>query len=397
MLELAKNSLLKAKEDYPEFIIQQVKTPCYLISEDVLERNCKTLDWVQKKTGAKILLALKAYSLPATFPLLSKYLAGVCASGLFEAKLGREYFQKEVHTFSPAYKEEELEAIARVSDVIIFNTIEQLVKFQPRVKKINPQIQIGLRINPEYSEVEVELYNPCTPKSRFGVLSSELKEEHLSFLDGLHFHALCEQDSIHLEKVLNAVKEKFYPYLSKIKWLNLGGGHHITRAGYNIDLLIRLIKDLKQEFHLDIYLEPGEAVVLNAGVAVTSVLEVITREQNIAIVDISAENHLPDVLAMPYRPQIIGADLPQRKKYTYILGGPTCLAGDIIGTYSFDNPLKPGDKLVLTDMALYTFVKNTFFNGINLPSMATFNLKEKQVKLIREFSYADYKSKFMEK
>lgn len=395
MLELAKNSLLNATKDYPPHIIQQVKTPCYLISEEVLKRNCEILASIQQETRAKILLALKAYTLPSTFSLIRKYLQGVCASGLFEAKLGYKYFQKEVHTFSPAYREEEIEEIAKNSTTIIFNSFNQLLKYKDIIKKINPKLQIGIRINPEYSEVETKLYNPCTDESRFGVLASEIKEEYLKYVDGFHFHALCEQDSDTLARVLEKVEIKFSKYFSKLKWLNLGGGHHITRQGYNLSLLKEIINYLQQKYHLTIYLEPGEAVVLNAGVAVTSVLDIIERNKNIAIVDISAENHLPDVLAMPYRPQIVGAGLPQEKKYTYILGGPTCLAGDIIGSYSFDNPLKIGDKLVLTDMALYTFVKNTFFNGINLPSLVTFNLKENKVKIIKEFSYQDYLSKFL--
>lgn len=393
MLDLAKHSLLNVEKNFPSKLIQKVQTPCYLISEPIIEDNCKILKQIQDQTGAKILLALKAFFLPSTFPIIRKYLCGICASGLFEAKVGSNFFKKEVHTFSPAYKKEEIEEIASCSTTLIFNSIYQLYNFLPVVKKINPKIQIGLRINPLYSEIKTKLYDPCQPGSRFGILPHQLNTDTLQKIDGFHFHALCEQDSPTLKNVLRSVEHHFGNYLYKLKWINLGGGHHITRQGYNKDLLMEIIFNLQKKYDLTVYLEPGEAVVLNAGVLVTKVLDIVENDIKIAILDTSAENHMPDVLAMPYRPQIVGAAEPNHYPYTYRLGGITCLAGDIIGDYSFKLPLQREQKLVFTDMALYSFVKNTTFNGINLPSIITFN-NQQQITFSRHFTYQDFIQKY---
>jgi len=393
MLDLAKHSLLTAKKDFPLELIQQVETPCYLISEDKIEQNCKILHSIYVQTKAKVLLALKAFFLPSTFPLMAKYLQGVCASGLFEARAGKTYFQKEVHTFAPAYHPKELPEIAKYSTTIVFNSIFQLKKFSDLVKAVNPNLQLGLRINPNYSEVQVKLYDPCQPKSRFGVLAKDLSLDLLKNVDGLHLHVLCEQNSDVLARVIKRVEEQFEPYLRQVKWLNLGGGHHITRQGYDLDLLLELIYSLQTKYDLQIYLEPGEAVVLNAGVLVSQVMDLISNQGEVAILDTSAENHMPDVLAMPYRPQIIDAAEPYQLPYTYRLTGITCLAGDIIGDYSFANPLKRGQKLVFTDMALYSFVKNTTFNGINLPHLITFKNKT-QITFKRTYTYEDFIRKY---
>ncbi|MCX8084100.1 MAG: carboxynorspermidine decarboxylase [Calditerrivibrio sp.] len=381
------------KDYFPTDITSRVETPCYLISEDLLKYNCEILIDVKKRSGAKVLLALKAYALPETFPLISIYLDGVCASGPYEARLGKEEFGKEVHTFSPAYTDYNIDDVIEFSDHIVFNSIGQFHRYKEKVKGAGKQV--GLRVNPGYSEVEVFLYDPCQVGSRFGIQADQLEGVDLSGLDGLHFHAMCQQNSDVLERVLNSFKKKYEKYIRSVKWVNFGGGHHITRDGYDRERLVNLIKDFYRDFPniKEIYLEPGEAVVFNAGVLVSSVLDIVENGMKIAILDTSAENHMPDVLAMPYRPEIFDAGLPGEKKYTYRLGGVTCLAGDVIGDYSFDRPLEVGDRLVFTDMALYSFVKNTMFNGIHLPSLIVFSLENGKVKVVRRFSYQDYKSR----
>lgn len=375
-------------------IFYEVPTPCYLIDEVKIRRNCEILDKVQGITGAKILLALKAYALPATFPIISQYLCGVCASGPIEARLGREEFGKEVHTYAPAYSDEDFEGVIMYSDHIIFNSIDQLNLFKDRVLQNKRKIEIGLRVNPKHSEVKIKLYNPCAEGSRFGVLPEELKKEHLKDIDGLHFHALCEQGADVFVRVLNAFEKHFGIFLDSLKWVNFGGGHHITKEGYDIELLCKTITEFKKRHKdIDVYLEPGEAVVLNAGYLVSTVLDVLERELNVAILDTSAETHMPDVLAMPYRPTIIGAGLPNELEHTYRLGGVSCLAGDIIGDYSFNKPLKRGDRLIFEDMALYSFVKNTTFNGVKLPHLIVFNSENKKYKIVRSFGYNDYKAR----
>ena len=383
-----------ALADFPARITAQVETPGYLISEEVVGRNCALLDSVQQRTGARILLAMKAFALPALFPLISRTLHGVCASGPIEARMGREDFGREVHTYAPAYTEGQMERVIRYSDHILFNSIAQWHRHRGRIAAAGRPIEVGLRVNPGHSEVEHDIYNPCLPGSRFGLQARDLEGVDLTGVSGLHFHALCEQNADVLERVLASFEDRFGAYLPQMSWVNFGGGHHITRDGYDRELLCSLIIDFKKRYNnIQVYLEPGEAVVLNAGVFVTKVLDIIDNGLQIAIVDSSAETHMPDVMAMPYRPEIIGAAQPGELPYTYRLGGISCLAGDSRGDYSFDSPLKPGDRLVLLDMALYSFVKNTTFNGVELPSLLTFQPGSDQITVVRRFGYEDYRNR----
>jgi carboxynorspermidine decarboxylase len=366
-----------------------LKTPYYICKEELLEKNLKLLDYVQKQSGAKIILALKGYAMYSTFELVKKYLHGCTASGLYEAKLAYEMFSKEVHTYSVAYKEDDLKAIAKISNHVVFNSIAQLLKFKELVKKINPQIHISLRINPEVSSSPVDIYNPCGLYSRLGVTLQNFDENVVPYLDGLNFHALCEQDADALEEVLEAFEAKFAPYFKHLSYVNFGGGHHITKVGYDVEKLIKLIKKFRDKYGVDVYLEPGEAVGWEVGDLVSSVLDIVDNGMKIAILDTSAEAHMPDTLAMPYRAEVEGADIAGKKPYTYRLGGNTCLAGDIMGDYSFDKPLKVGDKVVFKDQIHYTFVKNTTFNGIKLPSLVY--EKKDGTLIVKEFRYDEYK------
>lgn len=374
------------------FDISKLKTPCYVTDENLLLHNLKILDHVRKETGCKILLAQKAFSMYSVYPLLSKFLDGTTASGLFEAKLGREEFNGEVHVFSPAYKQNEMEQLVKISDHIVFNSFRQWKKYRNLVKGCGRDISCGIRVNPEYSEIETEIYNPCAENSRLGVTKDQFDESMLYGIDGLHFHTMCEQGAETLKRTLPYFEEKFGRYLYDMKWVNFGGGHHITRDDYNVDLLIECIKYISAKYNVQVYLEPGEAVALNAGFLVTEVLDVGKNGMNLAIVDTSAACHMPDVLEMPYRPFIIGSGQAGEKPYTYRLGGPTCLAGDIIGDYSFDKPLKEGDRLVFTDMAIYSMVKNNTFNGMPLPLIYLYTL-DGELKLIKEFDYEDFKKR----
>ena len=382
-----------AVRDFPAEVVGQVETPCYLVSEDAVRRNCRILAEVQERTGAKILLALKAFALPALFPLIGEYLHGVCASGPIEAQLGREEFGREVHTYAPAYTAKQMERVIRYSDHILFNSVNQLRTHEKAVLSSGRDIEIGLRVNPGHAEVEVDLYNPCLPGSRFGVQPEDLEGADLTGVSGLHFHALCEQNADVLVRVLDSFENRFGKYIERMRWINFGGGHHITREDYDVDLLCETVSAFRKRYtNIEVYLEPGEAVVLNAGVFVTSVVDVIANGLEIAIVDSSAETHMPDVLAMPYRPHVVGSGQPGEKRRTYRLGGISCLAGDSIGDYSFDAPLEIGDRLMLTDMALYSFVKNTTFNGVELPSIYTCS-REGGVRLVRSFGYRDYRDR----
>ena len=374
------------------FDISKLKTPCYVTDENLLLHNLKILDHVRKETGCKILLAQKAFSMYSVYPLLSKFLDGTTASGLFEAKLGREEFIGEVHVFSPAYKQAEMEQLLKISDHIVFNSFRQWAKYRNLVKGCGRDISCGIRVNPEYSEIETEIYNPCAENSRLGITKDQFDESMLDGIEGLHFHTMCEQGAETLKRTLPYFEEKFGKYLYGMKWVNFGGGHHITRDDYNVDLLIECIKYISVKYNVQVYLEPGEAVALNAGFLVTEVLDVGKNGMNLAIVDTSAACHMPDVLEMPYRPLIIDSVQAGEKPYTYRLGGPTCLAGDIIGDYSFDKPLKEGDRLVFTDMAIYSMVKNNTFNGMPLPSIYLHTL-DGELKLIKEFGYDDFKKR----
>ena len=366
-------------------------TPIYICEMQKLEDNLKILDKVQKQSGAKIILALKGFAMHSTFDLVGKYLHGCTASGLHEAKLAREKMNKEVHTYSPAFKEEEIEEIALLSNEIVFNSPSQLFRFKDIVKKVNPDISISLRINPEYSESPVDLYNPCGLYSRLGTTKKNFIEGVLPFIEGLNFHALCEQDISALEGVLKAFEKNFGKYISKMKYINFGGGHHITKKGYDVNKLIQVIKDFRARHNnVMVYLEPGEAVGWETGVLVSTVLDIVDNGMEIAILDTSAEAHMPDTLAMPYRAEVRGTSKAKEKAYTYKLAGNTCLAGDIMGDYSFDKRLEVGDKIIFEDQIHYTFVKNTTFNGIKLPSLALLS-KEGDLTLIKEFGFEDYK------
>ncbi|MEE4242211.1 MAG: carboxynorspermidine decarboxylase [Desulfopila sp.] len=385
-------STIYTNDACPAEVAGNVPTPCYLISEDQIRKNCAILDEVQQRSGARILLALKAFALPALFPLIRQTLHGVCASGPIEAQLGREDFNREVHTYAPAYSAEQMRRVIFYSDHILFNSISQWHMHKEAIAAGEREIEVGFRVNPGYSEVATDLYNPCLPGSRFGLQPQDLDGLDLSGISGLHFHAMCEQNSDVLARILPHFEEKFGRFLSGMKWVNFGGGHHITREDYDLDLLCDTITAFREKYKVEVYLEPGEAVVLNGGFFVTSVLDLIDNQMNIAIVDSSAETHLPDVLAMPYRPEIPGSGKPGLP-HTYRLGGISCLAGDVIGDYSFPRPLQCGDRLVFTDMALYTFVKNTTFNGVELPAIYSYSLERDLLQCVRSFGYEDYRSK----
>jgi len=367
-----------------------MKTPMYVIEEEKLEKNLKILNRVQKESNAKILVALKGYATWATFDLLEKSLSGATASGLWEAKLGNMK-PWEVHTYAPAFKDDEIDEIADISHTVVFNSFNQLEKFEERVKD---KSLIGLRVNPGVSSAPVALYDPCAAFSRLGITKENFKADKLKNVSGLHFHALCEQLDTALEKTLEGFEKNFGEYIKDMEWVNFGGGHHITRSDYNVDNLIKMIKEFKTRYPniKDVYLEPGEAVGLNAGYLEAEVLDIIDNGMKIAILDTSAEAHMPDVLAMPYRPVVRGAGEVGEKKYTYRLGGVTCLAGDVIGDYSFDEELKIGDRIIFEDMAIYTMVKNTAFNGIKLPSIVI-KRKDGSFYTSREFHYEDFRNR----
>jgi len=377
--------------------MKQLPTPCYVVDEAKIEQNLEILRGVMDRTGARILLAQKAFSMYALYPLIGEYLSGATASGLYEARLGMEEMDSslENHVFSPAFREEEFEEILTYCDHIVFNSLKQVEKFGRRAKECGKSV--GLRINPQCSTQEGHaIYDPCAPGSRLGVTKENLVQglaaqpELFSYIDGLHFHTLCEQDADALEVTLAAVEEAFGEYLPRMKWINFGGGHHITREGYDMERLEHCIRRMQEKYGLIVYLEPGEAVALNAGYLVTTVLETLHNDMEIAILDTSAACHMPDVLEMPYRPPLKDSGEAGEKPYTYRLGGPTCLAGDIIGDYSFDSPLKEGDRLYFQDMAIYSMVKNNTFNGMPLPSIALLK-KDGRCELVKQFGYEDFK------
>lgn len=374
------------------FDISQVPTPCYTIDEDLLENNLKLLAKVQADTGARILLAQKAFSMFSEYPLIGKFLSGTTASSLFEARLGYEEMGGETHIFAPAYTAEDFSELVKICDHIVFNTPQQFLKYKSVIDACGREISCGLRINPEYSEIDTPLYDPCAPNSRMGTRLSELDGFDFSGISGLHFHTMCEQGADVLARTIDVVDEKFGHILEHMKWINFGGGHHITRKGYDLDVLYECIRRMQQKYGLTVYLEPGEGVVLDTGYLVTSVLDTVKNGMDIAILDASAACHMPDVLEMPYRPPLSGSGEPYEKKYTYRLAGNTCLAGDVIGDYSFDEPISEGTRLVFGDMALYTMVKNNTFNGINLPSIAAYS-QDKGLRVIRRFGYEDFKGR----
>ena len=368
-----------------------VSTPYFVVDERRLLHNLEILKQVAEESGCKILLAQKAFSMFSVYPLLRKYLCGTTASGLYEARLGKAEFGGETHVFSPAYRAEEFDELLQYVDDLVFNSPAQVRKYGIRAK--NAGKSIGLRVNPECSTQEGHaIYDPCAPGSRLGTTLEAFEEELVPLLDGIHMHTLCEQNSDDLEKTVEALEDKFGKWLPQMKWLNLGGGHHITRADYDRERLVRIIRRLREKYQLEVYLEPGEAVVLNAGDLVASVMEIVHNNMEIAILDTSAACHMPDVLEMPYRPPVQKSGNPGEKQYTYRFAGPTCLAGDVIGDYSFEKPLTEGSRVVFEDMALYTMVKTNTFNGMALPSIV-FRDQEGEEHLVRTFGYEDFKNR----
>ena len=372
--------------------VSSLPTPCYVVDEGLILKNLEILYNVSERTGAKILLAQKAFSMYELYPLIGRYLSGTTASSLFEARLGYEEMGGETHVFAPAYKDDDMDELVKICDHIVFNSFSQWYKYRDKVKSAEREIECGLRINPEYSEIETDLYNPCAEGSRMGVKLDELKKHGIDGLDGIHFHTMCEQNSDVLWRTVQIVDDEFGEFLKQVKWVNFGGGHHITRPDYDIETLVRSIELIRDKYGVQVYLEPGEAVALNAGYLVSEVLDIVNNGIDIAILDTSAACHMPDVLEMPYRPPLENSGEPGEKKYTYRLSCPTCLAGDVIGDYSFDEPLKPGDRLIFGDMAIYTMVKNNTFNGINLPSIIL-KTTDDEYRFIKEFGYEDFKAR----
>ncbi|WP_304508121.1 carboxynorspermidine decarboxylase [Anaerotignum sp.] len=371
-------------------VLYSVETPCYVVDEKRLIQNLIILRDIAERAGCKILLAQKAFSMFTVYPLIGRYLDGTTASGLFEAKLGFEEMGKENHVFSAAYMEKEFDEVVKICDHISFNSFAQWEKYGG--KALATGKSCGIRINPQHSTQEHGIYDPCAEGSRLGVTRENFKPELLDGIEGLHFHTLCEQNSDALIETLSAVEEKFGEFLPQMKWVNFGGGHHITRADYDRDALVDCILRFKEKYNVEVYLEPGEAVALNAGYLVTSVLDIVHNGMDIALLDASAACHMPDVIEMPYRPPLYQSGEPKEKPYTYRLTGATCLAGDVIGDYSFCHPLSVGDKLIFEDMAIYSMVKNNTFNGMCLPSIALLQ-EDENIKIIKTFGYHDFKER----
>jgi carboxynorspermidine decarboxylase len=373
--------------------LSRVDTPAYVIDVAALERNLELSAHAQKAAGCQILLALKGFAAWSTFPLVGRYLEGVAASGPDEARLGREELGKQVHTYCPAFDEASLLETIRYSDHVTFNSPYQIDRFRSIIDKNRSKVSFGLRINPQHSEVEVALYDPCAPGSRLGTTKQALMKADLRGIEGLHFHTLCELGADALARTLAVVEDRFGPWLHDAKWVNFGGGHHITKPDYDVGLLIDLIREFKHRYGVEVFVEPGEAIALETGILVTTVLDIIQNDGLIAILDTSATAHMPDVLEMPYRPRLRGASEPWHFSHTYRLGGLTCLAGDVIGEYSFSEPLRVGDRLIFEDMAHYTMVKNTTFNGVRLPSIALYDPRDDSYRVQRKFGYEDYRNR----
>ena len=393
--------LTPRKDYFGNFDPSRVPSPCFVVDEIALRDNLAVLADVQERSGAKVLAALKAFSMWSTGPIVAEYLSGTCASGLYEARLGFEEYGgadlgKEVHVFSAGYKEAELREILQFAHHVIFNSFSQWKRYRELcldVQKKRPELRFGLRINPEHSEGHTDLYDPCAPCSRLGIVRPLFEGEDLAGISGLHFHTLCEQDFKPLQRTIAAVEEKFGDLIAQMEWINFGGGHHITRCDYQVDELVDAVRAFADKHEVQVYLEPGEAVALFCGVLVSEVVDIAWNGQQQAILDASATCHMPDVLEMPYRPEISGAARPGELPHDYRLGGQSCLAGDSIGEYSFSDPLKIGDRLVFEEMAYYTMVKTNTFNGIPLPAIALWNSSTDELKLIREFGYEDFKGR----
>ena len=379
-----------------KFDPSRVPSPCFVVDEQAVENNLKILARVRDESGAKVLLALKAFSMFSFAPLVRRYLDGCCASGYHEARLAREEFGGEVHTYSAAFHPRNFPEVLELSDHVVFNSLSQWQRHRSESlekQQSKPSLQFGLRINPMHSEGAEPIYDPCSPHSRLGTVLSTLEGADLSDFSGLHFHTLCEQGFEPLARTLDAIESVFGHRLHEFKWLNFGGGHHITKPGYNVSGLIERIKTIQQKYKLQVYLEPGEAIAIHSGVLITEVLDVIHNQGDIAILDCSATCHMPDTLEMPYRAEILGGGKANEKRHTYRLGGLSCLAGDVMGDYSFDKPLDVGQRLMFDDMSHYTMVKTTTFNGVALPALAIWKSKTDELKLVKEFGYQDFKSR----
>ena len=374
-------------------ILQLAPSPAYVVDLGRLRHNLAILDDVQKRSGAKILLAMKAFSMWSIFPIIARTLQGVCASSPWEAQLGHEEFGREVHSFAAAFKERDVVELLEISNHLVFNSFHQLERFRHLWEPYQGRVSIGLRINPEHTEGHTAIYDPCAPCSRLGIPRQEFQGRSLNGVEGLHFHTLCEHLFEPLERTVKVFEEKFGEFLPQMKWINFGGGHQITREGYDVDGLVELVKYFREKYDVEVYLEPGEAIAIGTGILVGEVLDVVHNQMDIAVLDVSATCHMPDILEMPYRPGIKGGYDPGEKQHNYRLGGPSCLAGDIIGDWSFDKPLKVGDRLAFLDMAHYTMVKTTTFNGIQHPAICTYEPEGGVLEVKRSFGYEDFKGR----
>jgi len=373
--------------------LQTVPSPCYVADLSLLRRNLRRLDAVRREAGCTMLLALKGFAMFGVFDICRECLDGVCASGPCEARLGFEEFRRQVHVYAPAFSEQDMHEVLRYADHVVFNSLTQWRRHRDAVGACGRQVQVGLRVNPGYSEVATEIYDPCAPNSRLGIPRSQLDGQDLTGIDGLHFHVMCEQGADVLARVLEVFERQFGDLIAGRRWINFGGGHHITRPGYDVELLVRLVRDFRQRYGTEVILEPGEASALNAGVLVATVLDIVHNGMQVAILDTSAAAHMPDTLEMPYRPDIVGAGARGEWARAYRLGDLTCLAGDVIGDSSFAEPLAVGSRIVFTDMLHYTMVKNNTFNGVKLPSIATYDPADGELRVLRTFGYEDYKTR----
>ena len=385
------------RTDFTALDLYRLPSPCFVVDEVAVRQNLEILRQVQEVSGARILAALKAFSMWSLGGLISSHLSGTCSSGLHELRLAHEHYGGEHHVFSAAYAERDLPEILAIAHTVVFNSCSQWQRFQALIedaRRSRPELQFGLRINPEHSEGTTPLYDPCAPGSRLGIPMGELKPELLAGINGLHFHTLCEQDFPPLQRTLQVVEEKFGSYFEAMQWINFGGGHHITRADYQRSALIKTIREFADRYEVQVYLEPGEAIAIGSGVLVAEVLDINSNGgMTQAIMDTSATCHMPDTLEMPYRAEVLGAGLPEQLPHTYRLGGMTCLAGDVMGDYSFARPLEVGQRLIFTDMSHYTMVKTTTFNGTKLPAIALWNSETGSLKVVREFGYEDFKNR----
>lgn len=368
-----------------------IPSPCYVCEEAKLEANLKLMERVQQESGVDIILALKGFSMWSTFPLVGEYLKGCTASSVWEAKLAKFEMGKEVHAYSPAYKQQDMDDLLTLVNHISFNSLTQWQRYKSQV--LASGVSAGIRINPEHREAETELYDPSAPGSRLGVRLQDLENADLEGIDGFHVHNLCECDSFATERTIKAVEQKFGKWLPSLKWINFGGGHLMTKQGYDIEHLIATLKAFKQRYpNLHVILEPGSAVAWQTGTLVSEVVDIVENKHKIVILDISATAHMPDVLEMPYRPAVRGAGEPDSKQFEYKLGGNSCLAGDVIDNYSFDHELDVGERVIFEDMIHYTMVKTTFFNGVEHPAIGILH-KNGEFELVKQFSYEDFRDR----